>query len=472
MAVLVRQARTRWLDADGRRVPKGTPGARKVTEKGRYWYAQGVPGWKPGKRKRLATNKAAAQQMLAELVRQAERGEAGLSDEASKARCVPLTKHLDAFEEYLRHKPKTITPKQVQLVMTRCRSLVAGCGFETLPDITTEKVSKWLAGQRARPAEEGGFSVRTSNFYIGALNQFLRWMKKTKKLVVNPLEGLEKGNPEEDIRRPRRGISPDEVGWLMRTVEESQRNQGRLSGRERWFLYAVAACTGLRAKELRDLTPERFLLDEDPPRIDLPPRQVKNRKRTLQPLPASIVPLLRDWLVSRPAGQPVWGLTWYNRAAEMLRRDLTDATRVMQEADPSSPGIPYRTEEGFFDFHGWRHSFITWLDGTGASTREAQLLARHSDPRLTMNTYTHARLGGLASAVDRLPLPFCSRTEDAQSAPTPEQLALLVLLQDATLAFLLGTRRGTQPTTTSQDEAGRNGKDHGPALSPSTNGTR
>jgi hypothetical protein len=101
---------------------------------------------------------------------------------------------------------------------------------------------------------------------------------------------------------------------------------------------------------------------------------------------------LRAYLAGRPNDKPVWPGRWYKEAAEMLRMDLESA------------GIPYRDEDGrVADFHALRHSYVTLLERNGVSPKLAQELARHSDIRLTMNVYTHARLHDLAGAVEGLP---------------------------------------------------------------------
>ena len=56
-----------------------------------------------------------------------------------------------------------------------------------------------------------------------------------------------------------------------------------------------------------------------------------------------------------------------------------------------------------------RGQFITQLGRSGVSLVEAQKLARHCDPKLTANHYTHLSLHDLASAVSRLVAP---RTTD------------------------------------------------------------
>jgi hypothetical protein len=51
------------------------------------------------------------------------------------------------------------------------------------------------------------------------------------------------------------------------------------------------------------------------------------------------------------------------------------------------------------DFHSLRVLFISRVVASGASVKEAQTLARHSTPLLTMNTYSRATLLDVAGAV-------------------------------------------------------------------------
>jgi integrase len=53
--------------------------------------------------------------------------------------------------------------------------------------------------------------------------------------------------------------------------------------------------------------------------------------------------------------------------------------------------------------HCLRHTFATLLARNGVSPSIAQKLMRHSDIRLTMNTYTHLDLADTAGAVASLP---------------------------------------------------------------------
>ena len=76
----------------------------------------------------------------------------------------------------------------------------------------------------------------------------------------------------------------------------------------------------------------------------------------------------------------------------------------MLRTDLDAAGIPYRDGSGkVFDFHALRSRYITDLGRSGVPLVEAQRLARHSDPRLTANHYTHLGIHDLSAAVERLP---------------------------------------------------------------------
>ena len=69
-----------------------------------------------------------------------------------------------------------------------------------------------------------------------------------------------------------------------------------------------------------------------------------------------------------------------------------------------TPVLAYRDAAGrVFDFHALRHHFISNLAAAGVHPKAAQLLARHSTIRLTMDRYTHLGLCDLAASVNALP---------------------------------------------------------------------
>jgi hypothetical protein len=123
MASLIRIAKVRYIK-DGKRVPNGTRGAKKVRKKTAKWYGQGIPGYPPKKRFPLATDKTAAQRMLNDLVRDAEQGRAKVPNQAEGRKS--LVEHVAAFQADLaiglgsvgtRRRLTAPDPKQTNLVI-------------------------------------------------------------------------------------------------------------------------------------------------------------------------------------------------------------------------------------------------------------------------------------------------------------------------------------------------------------------
>jgi hypothetical protein len=127
-------------------------------------------------------------------------------------------------------------------------------------------------------------------------------------------------------------------------------------------------------------------------------------------IPPHLTRRLIRFLRHKRAGQLLWPGRWVENAAEMLRVDLERAK------------IPYKTHDGYFDFHATRHTAIT----NGAKLmRITQLkeFARHTKIEMTMR-YNHEDQKELAVVVQQLPdLPALSRaTRNRRTNPVkPDQ---------------------------------------------------
>jgi integrase len=161
-------------------------------------------------------------------------------------------------------------------------------------------------------------------------------------------------------------LTADELRKVLDAAQTSDRCYRGLTGADRFHLYATACGTGFRASALASLTPEAFDLDADTPTATLAARHAKNKKTKVQPIPADLAVLLREYVKGKPADMPLWGTTWAQegRGAEMLRIDLAAA------------GVPYVVEgpDGllFADFHALRHTYLTLLGKGGVDLRTAQ----------------------------------------------------------------------------------------------------
>jgi integrase len=443
------------LTADGKRCRVRSP----------YWY-----GWVNGKEVKLCTNKAAAETKLAELIKKAERQEAGLDDAFDDHRKTLLKVHVEAFRAHLRGKGNT--SKHVEQVVARLQKVIDGCGFVLLKDLDAARVSDWLtalatveapaelpesqetfttrevadllgisisavsmavARFQLQPARQGkaselsratvqalldrkkGASDQTRHHYVAAVRAFGRWLVRPgRRLPSNPLDGLEAPRVVEQ-RHLRRELTAEELPRLLATTRTSERTFRGLTGEDRFHLYACACGTGFRAGGLAGLTPECFDLAGDVPTVTLSVRTDKSRKGKIQPLPADVADLMCAYLDGKAGGLAVWPGGWWSehggKGAEMLRRDLADA------------GIPYTVDSPdgplHCDFHALRHTYLTLGGRAGIDLRTLQDLAGHSTSKLT-ERYTHIRLHDLAGAVEKLPpiLPNEATSEPHQQLAT------------------------------------------------------
>jgi len=370
----------------------------------------------------------AAQQLLADLVKQSERGLSGVSDPFGEHAWRPLAEHIDDYQHSL--EANDTTGKHAKLVTGRLRTLVAGCDFRFIKDINADKVCRWLAIQRAT---KKNFGMATSNHYMKALAMLCNWLadpKRGNRCAVNPYGKPPLLNEETDVRRQRRALTEEEIAWLVDSAEVGP-VIGEISGEDRAMLYRVAMTTGLRASELKSLTPESFDFASEPPTLTVEACYSKHRRKDVLPLHSDLVPRLRTWLAKRveaqagspailslrgtPAGsvERLWtgSAMKERRYAETVRRDLKAARQRWLEASTdesqrkareASDFLLYLTREGYADFHALRHTMITRTMDSGVMTHHAQGLARHSDPKMTMR-YSHTKQERLAQALQQVP---------------------------------------------------------------------
>jgi integrase len=167
------------------------------------------------------------------------------------------------------------------------------------------------------------------------------------------------------------------VKELRRLLDAARTGPERsgMCGEDRALLYWLAVETGLRAGELRSLTPESFALDGDPPTVTVEAAYSKHRREDTLPLRPALVVALRHFLARKLPSVPLF----------KIPADRKRAARMFQ-ADLAAAGIAYRDESGqVADFHALRHTFITNLANGGVHPKTAQSLARHCTISLTMD---------------------------------------------------------------------------------------
>ncbi len=376
------------------------PGAyKRTTDKhrgkaGRWtaWYhdAGGVRRTRAG-----FTDKAATEALARQLDDDARKVRDGTLDPRAErikaALREPLLKHVGDYRDYLVAKGGTIDhADDIRSVLSR---LFLQARIRSLPDLRLDAVQSALGRLRATR------SARTANHARGAVRAFSRWLADVER-IERPVAGLSTTgnyNEEADRRLVRRALTWDEVGRLMEAAAAAPpvvtRRDGRggpvaaeMSGPDRAALYLTAMATGYRREELASLTPESFRLDGDAPSVVVAAADTKNGRGAAQPIRRDVAALLAPFVAGREPGVPVFQLP--EKTARMLRGDLERA------------GIPHRTPEGVCDFHGIRAAYITSLVNEGHNARIVQILARHSDIRLTMEKYYKATDRDVRAAIE------------------------------------------------------------------------
>lgn len=341
------------------------------------------------KRVRFSPNRDASAVMLADLLKKIENQKAGVVDRFADHRKQPLADHLNDWEKSLAASGRG--EEYIALKLARVRNAAEECGWLYLSDMTADRLEIFLLNLR----EKHKRSVQTSNDWLQAVRQFVRWMIANDRLDRDPFARLKPGNARLNVRRRRGEFAVEEVGKLLAATAGSEAVFRGLCGSSRCILYRVALGTGFRAAELAALVPDYFDLTANPPVVVLPAEFNKNRKAATQPLSDELATELRVYLKGRARKEPLWSGTWADRSADMLKLDL-DAAGVPVQIE-GAEGVEVR------DFHALRNCYISNVLRTGADLKQAMTLARHSDPRLTASRYARTRLHDLGVVVNKLP---------------------------------------------------------------------
>lgn len=166
--------------------------------------------------------------------------------------------HLAEFEQSL--KDAGNTEAHCKLVATRAKTVIEKAGFRFIRDISASKVQRCLADLKKTGKKKK--SQQTINYYLGAIKQFSRWLIRDHRTDEDRLIFLAGGNVRTDRRLERRELSEVEIQYLLNAAK-SGKVLAKMTGFQRFTLYATALSTGLRASELASLTPAHFDLDAE-----------------------------------------------------------------------------------------------------------------------------------------------------------------------------------------------------------------
>jgi len=252
--------------------------------------------------------------------------------------------------------------------------------------------------------QKGNRTGKTCQNRVEALQSFCRWCVRRSFLPEDPLKDF--GRYNTDRTKVTRAFADDEVQKLYAVAPEHYK-----------LLMETSICSAYREDELRALAVDD--LDVDVATIKLHSLDTKSGYGSNQPIPRDLAERLKTFADS---GVP---LRLYTRNAKHRKGQVPDRPllfvsfhnsrefdRLLQAAK-----IEKRTALGVACFTGLRVTYDSAVFTTGASTKEAQELMRHHDPRLTLLTYARAEQERLRSIVEQIGERFRPRTESVQ----PEQ---------------------------------------------------
>jgi integrase len=280
----------------------------------------------------------------------------------------PISKHLNAFVAH--QKEFNRSEDHVRHTYERVTALCAACRWQQLRDANADGFVKWRNRQST-------LSPKTLNEYLGHAVALFNWLVRNERFTHNPLKSVQKLPTAGAETFKRRALSREE---FVRFME---------AGGKRRLVYFVAACTGLRRGEMKQLIWSDLELDCSAPCVRLRPETTKNKKGGTLPL----VPTLADLL--RTERSRVSNVT-----ERVFPRGLPSVKTLAKDLEVC--GIPFEDERGYrADFHALRHTFISLLAGLDMTELVRRKLARHESLKMT-DRYTDDKSVPLANGIAKL----------------------------------------------------------------------
>ncbi len=355
--------------------------------------------------RRAYTDKDASRRLAQRLQKQADRRSEGLIDPADEYRQTHIQMHVDDFIAAL---PNSRSLRYRQQHKARIATVIKATQTARLHGLDHVKVKRYLDQRQ----DLGDY---TRNEYITSIKALTRWAVESDRLDKDPLKLLK---PTKRVaiepQHPRRALTTEQIAMLLdaainrplyekrlvrrgpnkgkllgRVTPRVEKNM-RLLGRNRRMAYLIAVWTGLRRTEIKSLRWGDLKLDGAVAKICLRAVTTKSKRADV----ITIHPQLADELRQHRS--------LHVKDADCVVTSVPDMKAM--RADLRFARIEDIDENGrYVDFHALRLTCNTMLAVAGVSHRVRQAHMRHTDPRLTANTYTDESLLPIASEVSSAP---------------------------------------------------------------------
>jgi integrase len=368
-----------------------------------YRLCYQLPGM-PGKKYRslATTDQQVANKRADDFLREFQQEQEGIIAPRAVREGVkrPLEKHLDDFVSDLRAQGQD--RMYAYNLEKRLTKLFKECGWQTFRDITADSFQAWRAMQKK--------AAKTLKDYQDAATAFLKWMERHQRSTGNPLAHVARVQTRGKQERLRRASTFDQLNRLLSVA--GPRRVG----------YLAAFFTGLRRAELGALQWGDVHLDAALPFISARAGTTKNHDKAEIRLHPQLAKALADL---RPVDA---------RGDDPVFKRENIASMWMMRKDLEAAGIPFVDAQGRrADFHSLRGSLNTHLAGK-VDPQIRQKIMRHSDIKLTLDTYTDSTLLRVSEAITALPAfaesaTLCATNPDV-SRQNPAQAGTNTSAQD------------------------------------------
>lgn len=319
------------------------------------------------------TDRDVAERKLRELIRDIEREEIGVSvpKRMRVAAETALVGHITAYCADLRARRRA--SEHVATTERRLKKLSADCNWGRLIDVTAESFQTWRAPQSWAP--------KTLNDYRAAMFGLFAWLQKTGRVEENPMKLVEKVETRGNERRKRRAFTLEELGALV-----------GVSGEYRLAILGDYY-TGLRRNELAQVVWSDVRAAAGRTFIVVRASTTKNHEAKRCYLPSWFA---RELLQAKPSGA---------RAGDRIFPRGSIPSIWVFRSLLKRAAIPYKDDQGRqADFHALRKTLNTHLALMAVDPQTRQEIMRHSDIKLTLDTYTDKGMLPVAEAIEKLPV--------------------------------------------------------------------
>jgi integrase len=327
------------------------------------------------------------------------RTKVGYSDKALTERyAVKIEKRIErikagepVIEEETANLPiKELKDQCIQDLMARGRSIahvnntnffltkfIEGCKIEKLREIKASIVNNFLATKK---------SPRTKNAYRNAIYAFCEYAVKRNWLSSNPIKNVTKH--QETKVRPRRAFTTEEFRLLNNWL--NTKNNGQC---KRQIIYKVAAFSGLRRREIKELQIRDVdLSNPERPVFRLRAEAQKGKRAEVIPIFPECAEIFKEVIKKRQAeGCGAMG--------KIFRKfPVMDTLNT----DMKAAGIKKIDEQNrSLDFHSFRYFFCTQI-ARKLPIQKVRILMRHKSIQETCNIYLQLGLVDLGEEVWKL----------------------------------------------------------------------